>query len=351
MKNYIMMKTRKFIIATVWVAVAALVWSCNEPDNIAPDQPQENVVADNLLVGSGSVLNRMRGQGLGGPVGAIFGNFFNGRSGRTADSPMGMIKGLSQGRAENDSIDDENPPCLVETYEDDGQGTYTFTLDFGDGCEYYGEFMKGKLVETGTYSDTNFSSTVTFINFGGSDWEINGTQSYSGTWEESVVDDGVEDSAWVFDANYQFEADLQQLYTDFDYEDDSTSNVSTDELRVIEVNYLGSGTESMDNAGFTVESRTETVDVSTGESFSSQVDSPLYYDFECEEEDVWIFVSGIESGTYTYGDESGSYSIDYGDGSCDNIVLLTENGVSEEVDLGELWDEWEEDCEEGHDGD
>ena len=124
---------------------------------------------------------------------------------------------------------------------------------------------------------------------------------------------------------------------------DSTEEVSTGE-QLVEVTYVAEGSEEMDENGYKINSRTESIDISTGESFNTQIDVPLYYDFECDEEDIWIFVSGQESGSYVIGDESGTYSINYGDGTCDNIVTVTENGISQEVDLGEEWEEWEEEC-------
>ncbi|SNT36953.1 hypothetical protein SAMN05421640_3602 [Ekhidna lutea] len=334
------MKTKKSIIASLWIALAILVWSCNDSSESPVDVQQENIVADNLLVNSNSALNRLRSNGIGGPMGALFGNFQSSNGGRTDQSPSAMFRNA---RSANDSTDTE-PTCLVETWEDDGQGNYTYTLDFGDGCDYYGEWLKGKLVEKGSYSESSFSSNSTYINFGGHDWTIDGTHSYSGTWETSdeTSEPSDHDSvAYHYNASYEFSADLHMAYMEYGH--DSTTDVSTDE-QLIEVDYVAQGAEEVDQHGYTINSRTESVDVSTGESFSSQVDIPLFYDFECEDEGVWIFVSGQQSGSYTYGDQTGTYSINFGDGSCDNIVVVTENGVSEEVDLGEEWDEWEDEC-------
>ncbi len=331
------MKTRKFIIAAVWILTATLIWSCNDGTEVVPD-PQENLFAANILSNSGAAMNRARGIGFGGPIGAIYGNFSAAFGGRGGGSPLAMMRGTA-GRIATDSTE-QTPDCLTEIWEDDGNGNYTYTLDFGDGCDYYGEFMKGKLVETGTYTDNSFSSTSTYTEFGGEDWSIDGTYSYSGTWEDTSEPDpsNAEDSVWIYDASYTFEADLTEKYTAYD----STS--SGDELIVVD--YVASGSESMDQDGYTVESRTESVSVSTGESYTSQVDTPLHMDYNCE--DVWIFVSGVESGSYTYDGETGNYSIDYGDGSCDNIISLTENGVTEEIDLAEEWEEWENECGNDH---
>lgn len=333
------MKTRKSIIASLWVALAILVWSCNDSGESPVDPQQENIVADNLLVNSNSALNRLRGNGIGGPMGALFGNFQNGRKGRSASVPSAMFR--KSGRTAQDSTDTQ-PTCLVETWEDDGNGNYTYTLDFGDGCDYYGEWLKGKLVEKGSYNESSFSSAATYTNFGGHDWTIDGTHSYSGTWEEiNETSEPTDSSDYYYNASYEFTADLKTSYMEYGH--DSTSDVSTGE-RLIEVDYVAEGAEEVDQDGYTVKSRSESVVVSTGESFQAQVDIPLFYDFKCEEDGVWIYVSGQESGSYTVGDQTGTYSINYGDGECDNIVTVTENGISQDVDLGEEWDEWEDEC-------
>ena len=333
------MKTRKSIIAYAWILLAVMIWSCNDgTENPAPLQ-QESVVAENLLVNSNSAMSKVRSTGIGGPMGALFGNF-QARNGRSSASPSAMFR--SHGRVDNDSTGTDKPVCLTETWEDDGNGNFTYTLDFGDGCDYYGEFLKGKLVEKGSYNESSFSSETTYSNFGGEDWTIDGIEAYSGTWQEVHQKNDSTDSAnYHYNASYDFSADLKTSYMEYGH--DSTEEVSTGE-RFIEVDYKAQGSEEVNQDGYTVKTRTESVDVSTGESFQSQVDVPLFYDFNCEEDDVWIFVSGKESGSYTFDDQTGTYSIDYGDGTCDNIVTVTENGISEEVDLGEEWDEWEEEC-------
>jgi hypothetical protein len=310
-----MMKTKNLIITTVWIAVAALIWSCDEGKTDVPELPQENLFVDNILQNSSSALSKVRGIGFVGPIGAIYGNFGRAFGGRTSETPSSIMRSMN--KTESDSTD--VPDCLIEMWEDDGNGNYTFTLDFGDGCDYYGEFMKGKMVETGNYSDNSFASSVTYTEFGGEDWSIDGTYSYIGTWEDNATDnpDNEEDSAkWEFIADYSFEADLTQTYTTYGHEEEN--DVSTEE-EVITVDYVANGSESMDQDGYTVETRSESVEVSTGESFTGQVDTPLHMDYTCGD-DVWVFVSGIESGSYTYSDQSGSYSIDYGDGSCDTII-------------------------------
>lgn len=334
------------------ITMMAFLFSCGE-DGTEPivNNPESDGITDNFL-GASSIMNQLTYFGFDSPIGALFGNP-GAANGRKVNSPLKAMRANRSGlndvmmaRTSNDSTD-YDPTCAIETWEDDGEGNYTYTLDFGDGCDYYGEFLKGKLVETGSYSENTFVSTTTFTNFGGEDWTINGTRSYNGSWTETFSEDDPEE--YSFSAEYSFEEDITASFMEFGYDEEADS-VGTGE-QLITVSYLANGSESMDDLGFTVNSNNESIEVSTGESLTSSVDSPLYFDFSCEEEDVFVYVSGIESGTWTYQSESGSYSIDYGSGACDNIVTYTENGVSEEVDLGEEWEEWEEECGDDHDDD
>lgn len=324
-------KNLNLLVAAI---LALMVWSCETSEldgvNANPSTPGE-ITNNSGLFSNNSVRERVRGfSGYNGPGGFIYSRFNSNSSGRTESAYRNMrhmnYNNNSAARTANDSTQVD---CWVESFTET-ESTYEFTLDFGDGCEVYGEFMKGKLVERGTFTDNTFSSEVEYTGFGGRDWEVSGTESYSGTWIEDTKDSTIWESA------YTFTTALIETYT----EEGGQS---------VEVDYQASGSERMDESSFVVESSNETVSVSTGESYESAVDVPLVMDFTCDWEAAYIFVSGIESGSYTYTDETGnavtgSYSVDYGDGACDNLITVTEDGVSEVIDLSDVWDE----CE-GHD--
>ena len=337
------MKKGKFIIAGMWVALISLLWSCEQEETSANLQ-DESFFVNNILLGSNSAMDHVRSRGLGGPIGALYGGFTNAAGGRTSTSPTQLFRDLSRGRSDDgtntgDSTEVNEPDCFIETWEDDGNGNYTFSLDFGDGCDYYGYYMFGKLEERGSYTDNSFSSTTTYTNFGGSydaggeDWSMDGTMSYSGTWEETETE---EDSIWMFSSTYEFNSDLTQRYMEYSYPEDS-NQVSTGE-QIITMDYVDNGSEEMDHNSYTVKTRTTSITIDTGDEFHSQVNVPLFYDYTCE--DTWVAVSGNESGSYIFGEESGNYIVEYGDGTCDNIITVTENGVTEDVDLGDIWTDW-----------
>ncbi len=320
----------KHLNVLIVLLLAVTIWSCetNDIDGVnVGDDPTINpgeITNGSGLFSNNSVRERVRGiSGYSGPGGFIYSRIGS-RNGRVEGGVFEQIRGgqsskSTAGRTANDE-------CYTETFNET-DNSYEFILDFGDGCEVDGEFMKGRLVERGTFTDNSFSSEVEYTGFGGTDWEVTGTEAYNGTWSEDEADSAVWESA------YTFSSDLVETITE--------------EEGTIEVTYMANGSERMDEASFVVESSNETVSVSTGESYESSVETPLVMDFTCDV--AYIFVSGVEAGSYSYVDEggetiSGTYSVDYGDGTCDNLITITEDGESEVIDLSEVWDE----CD-GHD--
>lgn len=327
----------KFKHLNVWVTLllAVVILSCetNDIEGVNVGDGSSDTPAD-LTNGSGlfsnnSVRERVRGiSGYNGPGGFIY-NRIGSRNGRTeSNSVYNQIKGINSNstaaaRSENDGSGED---CYTESYTETAT-SYEFTLDFGEGCEVDGEFMKGSLVERGTFTDNSFSSEVVYTGFGGTEWEVTGTETYDGTWSEDEADSAVWESA------YTFTSDLVETINE--------------EGGTFEVTYQASGAERMDENSFVVESSNEIVSVSTGESYESTVTSPLVMDFTCDWEQAYIFVSGIETGSYSYVDEAGetitgTYAVDYGDGTCDNLITVTEDGESEVIDLSDIWDECED---------
>ncbi|GAB4229669.1 MAG: hypothetical protein Tsb0034_01340 [Ekhidna sp.] len=339
------MKTGKLIMIGTIVALVSFLVSCDE-DETSLD-PNESFFINNILLGSNSAISHARSSGFGGPIGAIYGNMTSSYyAARGIQSPSRLFQKLTNGRIADDTTTTDSadvvlPECIIETWTDDGNGNYTYSVDFGTGCWHYGTFMFGKMEEKGHYSDNGFSSTTRYYHFGGSadeggeDWSIDGKQHYSGTWEE-VKRDNEEDTVWMFHSSYNFYSDLTQRYIDYGYLEDS-SKASTGE-QIITMEYEATGSEEMDHLGYTVKTRNESMEMDNGDAFHSTVATPLFYDYSCT--DTWIAVRGVEKGDYKSGKNSGTYKVDYGDGTCDNIITVTENGATTDVDLGDIWFGW-----------
>ncbi|MEM0939642.1 MAG: hypothetical protein AAGI25_07615 [Bacteroidota bacterium] len=338
---------KKCIPAVLWIIImATLLWSCDENTEEPTPTDSELDIRSSFVSNSNAALGQLRDMGFLGPMGAIFGNRFGtAKNGRISGSPMSLI----QARTNADTSEVDN--CFTEIWEEDGQGGYRFVLDFGNGCDFYGRYMYGRMEEIGSYTDSSFSSAVNYTQFGGSrndggaEWWVDGRHSYTGTWSDIHKNDDINrdsterDSTsridgYSYSATYEFSADLTQTYIEFIGAPEDSVTTGED---IYIVDYLADGQEEMNQDGYTIVSKTESVSANTGESYSSQIDTPLFMDYSCI--NTWIFVSGVESGMYTYEGVTDSYSIDYGNGECDNIILLTENGETEEIDLGKEWDD------------
>ena len=341
------MNGRKLMKTVALIVSVGLFYACNEPDIIAPgtdtgiDGPGD--VTQGELRGTDfsttELRTKLRSLGIGGPMSEFF------ASSSPGEGPFSSsrISGNSSARTAADV-------CYTETYTAYDDGSYDWSVDFGDGCGLEGENISGKMFGSGSYDESSFSETITYENFGDGEYLINGTESNSGTWildstyldeewEDGEAFDGeieIEDEYYwgVISSSYEFEQDFQVVYT----EDSMT----------FEATWVSNGRESSDENGWTVDELYELVEASTGERFESQVTSPLFMDFNCFES--WVYVSGVEMSTWTEGTFSGEEIIDYGDGTCDNLAIITTDGVSEEVDLSEEWD-WDEEWDDEEDED
>ncbi len=199
------------------------------------------------------------------------------------------------------------------------KGELKVSFDFGDGCEYAGEILQGQFSVTLSYTESAISAQYEYTDFGGKDWLINGNSSMEGT-----VDLQSGELTLAFNIN------LTEKWTE-NADDPET-------IRTQEFVYVATGTQVMNESGFTIQTQEESATVGQ-DVYTSKVTSEnaLFYDYTCEN-DALVFVDGIENGTYAIGGVTGNWSIDYGDGTCDHLITITENGASEEIDLIEELD-------------
>lgn len=203
--------------------------------------------------------------------------------------------------------DDETLVCSTVTRDPDNN---MITIDFGDGCEGRGGRVRsGKIIIT--YSDRRYipgaSRTVTFENFFIDGAQIEGTRTMANV------------SASEND-NPRFNITLVGGRVTF--EDGSTATREANHTRT----WMRSGSPLTDES--TLEGSASGVD-RDGNTYSITITSPLVYKRACHAERVFIPVQGVQE--ILKGDNTGS--IDYGDGTCDNIVTVTVNGVTETKEI------------------
>lgn len=330
-------KILKLGILAIFLIVG--ISACNEPEDaqlreITVSLTEEN---RNFLFNTRVARSKARSNGIGGPAGFIFrlggGAFSPEGNGRNANqlSPLLTMRKLVSGEFRNnagrtitlsESVPNELPNCVKETFIENTDSSYTYILDFGSGCDLFGDFFKGKLTEKGVYRKASFTANVRYHGFGTDFWEVNGTYNYEGFWE--FAEDIQDSLGFDWSAEFLYSYNMEETYLE---EDDTFSLTSS-----------GTGKEILAEDGYTIVNQENDLIYDTGEKFSSVVDLPLHLDYGCGDE-IFIFVSGLESGDYTFEGVSADYSINYGDGNCDNLITVLENGKEYIIDLDEVYNE------------
>ncbi len=208
--------------------------------------------------------------------------------------------------------------CADITEEILDDGGYKIVIDYGEeGCDEFGEHIKGKITIIWHEENFNFTCTETYENLSYEDMVIDGTVTYSSSFSDNMMSgdmvwEGSEDLTFTFgDEVITMKGTFKELMTDETYS-------------VTEGSYEFSS--------------------SKGYSYSYKITKPLVYLFSCE--DAWIPVEGTEEISYTEDGETFDFVVDYGDGTCDNIYTVTSNGETIEYNYEDEWsddgDNWDD---------
>ena len=180
------------------------------------------------------------------------------------------------------------------------------TITF-DNCDYRGSVRNGTINVTYTVGEVGqraVNATITFENYTFDNVDVEGTitSTFSGTLLLPVIDVVSEDMLLTFP-------------------DNRTISYASD-LTFSFVNGLGDGV--LANVVYEVSGTSDGVN-RLGESYSS-VYSDVRYEGDCG--------SGYPvSGTVTINSDKGESIIDFGNGTCDNIITVTKGGVSITITL------------------
>ncbi len=196
--------------------------------------------------------------------------------------------------------------CAEVTHDTDNK---TITVDFGEGCEGPGgKIRSGKIIIT--YTDRkNVAGSIwvyTLEDFTVNGIELEGTKTITNITEEEgnstfhkVLENGK--ATWPDESFATREMD--KTFTWIKSEDPADSEFHVD----------GSANGTSKNGG----------------SYEMEILETLIFKRACRRAGVHVAIAGIKS--VVRGDDEAT--IDFGDGECDNLVTVTKNGVTEEVDL------------------
>jgi hypothetical protein len=210
--------------------------------------------------------------------------------------------------------------------------TQTTIYDYGDGCDEYGSFTKGKIIYIWKNDNSKYTSEVVYEHYYSYGVEMNGSSRYSFTSNGNsyaimgtVVTSG-DSTAPVMPVafNWSGTSDAhEEISMNFD---DGTSAY-----------YKADFSNVWDSASYKVlQGEYYYKNSSEGYAYHYLVSEPLITDYTCSES--WVPVSGIETITTTQNDgTTQEYSLNYGNGSCDNLAELSENGQTTVIDFGQLY--------------
>ncbi|MEK6153834.1 hypothetical protein WIW50_11265 [Flavobacteriaceae bacterium 3-367] len=189
-----------------------------------------------------------------------------------------------------------NPDCYVAEYSDTGFSV-TFTNCAVDGNEN----VNGTVMVTYTSEGETLSFTTTFDNFSVDGIEINGTRSY-------VFEGLVDQEAFTFTVT----SDMTITLADGTVIDETGSKT-----------FGFSFGDTLETSVFTIDGNwTVSIDENT---YAVMVDTTLEGNLACDY---------LTSGVMQVSKNGLAVSVDFGDGSCDNIAtIIYPDGTTEEVEL------------------
>lgn len=276
--------------------------------------------------------NNAIAQNMSGPINQSFQGLFS-QSGRfngkvSDDSP----------ETPPDTTIIENPwqSCAIITETDNADGSHTTIYDYGDGCEEGSEgfmyLMHGKMSNTykdlfsqtrSVFKNSYYYSSV-YDNYGG---------NYIGQWSWLM------NGGSVYEGESEYDIASQKFSGRYSYQDETTYQYDS-----IAYYYKSKGSTGYSETKYIVESNENSYTYGA-DYYRSKVLSPLVSDFSCYQENslqnsfcfFWVYVSGRERIEYKNGDDTGVFEIDYGNGDCDNIITIYEDGKITIVDLSKNW--------------
>jgi len=210
----------------------------------------------------------------------------------------------------------------VSLANSDADQSDTITIDFGDGCYYYGRYRKGKMVitYTGRYREANSVIETTFEDYYADGVKVDGTRT--------TTNNGTSDGKMSFSISV----------TDgvFTFADNTTKTWTSSRTRIIDLN----GTEDFADDIISVYGTASSVNrYGIKRDHLIEEESPLVYNTNCRVEGgvgrkyLWMPVSGKKETTIYRTTMEVIRVFDYGDGTCDRKFTVTSNGVMYDLSL------------------
>ncbi|KAB1160782.1 hypothetical protein F7018_02600 [Tenacibaculum aiptasiae] len=198
-----------------------------------------------------------------------------------------------------------HPSCVVRTSEETATGKIV-TLDFGDGCEgKRGREFAGKIIIEYVKTDSSFSKSVTFENFSVEGNSVEGGKSIVKVKENS---NGNPEATFTIDIKITLESGVEII------------KKGTKVKEKIE----GADTDDRGDDVYSISGNWESIN-KNGVVKTATITTNLRREWACKY---------IVSGVIELSRDGATATLDFGDGSCDNLATLTDaNGDTKEITL------------------
>lgn len=293
----------KGFMATLFLS--AFLFSCEE-EPVEIDQPNDengNEIAE--IVKLQSELSEIT------DLGAIAGSFED--LGFSKISSFGRTKSAQRIKAGKNARFQDDDLCALVTIKENGDGSVSVILDFGEeGCIQDDVLAGGIVTFTGSETDSSGVLRIEFDNYferptGDSDDEpfsLNGFVQGSFTWTPN--------DEFKYTEAYELNLEVEENGEKATLKADGITMGNDEKYVVTENNFEGTSSEGV---------------------FSGVVVEPLVFDLTCD--DVDIYTQGTEA--YLFNGEA--VTVEYGDGTCDDILTIIQKGITIIIDLDEFEDE------------
>lgn len=242
----------------------------------------------------------------------MFGEKFKTTAGGRRSSGIHRFSGLFKSKAAAARIAEGWDTCALVTIAENTDGTWTLILNFGEGCVDGEKFIKGVVAFTGSETDTSGVFRIAFDKF--SEHLVNQGEEkdpatlsgfYNGIWAINPTD--------VFSYGEGFETALEVNFKSG-----------------TKINLAAKGELAGNQTGFVVNKYDFVASNSAQDVLSGTVVHPLLFNFTCE--NTRIFTQGTEA----FQVNGEGVVVDYGQGVCDNILTIAQDGITITVDLDKV---------------
>ncbi len=207
--------------------------------------------------------------------------------------------------------------CITVTTDRAEDGRITYSYDFGTGCDVHETRLAGKVTISTSFNEhDSFEQRTNYENLALNDWSIDGEEMVFGSFSQEG------EGMFSFDVNYDIDKNLTVVACDG-----------------ISYNIISSEAVLLTDESKTISSYEQTIE-SNDLVYETSVETPLVLDYACNRREVYTYTQGVIK--TVFGAEE--FVLDYGDGTCDNLVLVTEDGITQEKEASELASEEKDWC-------